>query len=203
MNNTLIFLRHGETKVDKDTPISEWDLTTEGARQAQDIAQNTFFHDVDIFIISTEKKAQQTIAPLLDTLREANRKFEVMYSSEIAEMDRDKGDFMDHDTYEATAKEALTHPEVKANDGKWESAASARERFTTKVGIVDAENHNRKILFVGHGYTMNMYIAELQGEQDVYSRLKRNNFGDWSVVRNGKVIKDFHEPLDRLGERLV
>jgi len=203
MNNTLIFLRHGKTKVDKDIPISEWDLTEEGEKQAHDIAEVSFFQDVDVFIISTEKKAQQTILPLLDRLRKAGKKFEVVYSDEIAELDRNKGDFMDHATYEATAQEALSNPELQANEGKWESAAHARERFTTKVGMVDMENQGKKIMFVGHGYTMNMYFGDLRREKDVYGRLKKNNFGDWGVVRNGKVISDLGEPKEKFGERMV
>ncbi|MBU0530347.1 MAG: histidine phosphatase family protein, partial [Nanoarchaeota archaeon] len=57
MNNKIFFLRHAETKVDSDTPISKWVLTEEGAKQAEELAKSDVFDEIDIIISSDEDKA--------------------------------------------------------------------------------------------------------------------------------------------------
>ena len=39
MNNTLIFLRHAETKKDQNIPCSQWVLTEEGEKLSEDLAK--------------------------------------------------------------------------------------------------------------------------------------------------------------------
>jgi broad specificity phosphatase PhoE len=197
MNNTLYLLRHGKTKVDKDVPISQWALTDFGKQQAQDVASNDHFKDIDIIITSAEGKAMETAQPLADALGK-----KIIQVAELSELDRDKGGFMDADVYEATAKEALTNRDVSVRN--WETATHALERFSAAIDEINKQYEGKRILIVGHGYTMNLYFAKLLGELDkVHERMEHNDFCDWGIIKEGKIIKDLGEDMGRVGERLI
>lgn len=197
MNNTLVLLRHGKTKVDKDVPISQWILSDVGIQQAQAIAQNDYFQDVDVVIVSGEGKAFETAKPLAEKLGK-----QIMQMPELSELDRDKGGFMDSETYEKTVQKCLSNPDISVSN--WETASHALERFSKKIEDINRRFEDKKILIVGHGYTINMYFAKLLGEMDkVYERLAQNDFCDWGVIRDDKVIKDLGQDIGRVDERLV
>lgn len=125
MNNTFYFLRHGETKKDKNIPISQWTLSEKGDEQAERLAQEGVFKDVDIIISSTEQKAYQTAKPTADALGKEIRQIE-----EISELDRDKGGFMESEEYEKAVKYCLEHLDKSIHN--WETANNALERFAKK-----------------------------------------------------------------------
>lgn len=184
MNNTFYFLRHGETKVDKNTPISKWVLSKTGEAQAEQLVKEGVFKNVDIIFSSTEDKAYKTALPTAESLEK-----EVIRLKEIVELKRDNGTFLELDEYEKTIKQCLEHPNESFNN--WETASHALERFSGKISDLDKHYENKKILVVGHGYTINMYFAKLLGVLDkVYERLSMNNFADWGIVKNQKVVKD-------------
>ena len=166
------------------------------------MARNENFKDIDVIVISGEDKAYQTAEHLIQHLQSQGRKIEVIRESKINELGRDRGGFLDKEKYEEVAKRSLSNPEESING--WEPAARARERFTNGVEEIDQRFEGKKIAFVGHGYTMNMYFAQKMGELErVYERLHTNDFCDWGVVRDGKVVKDLGPDLGRVGERLV
>ena len=184
MNNTFYFLRHGKTKVDSGKPISQWVLSDVGEEQALKCAQSGIFDEVDVIMVSGEEKSFQTAKPIADKLKKEIDKVE-----EINELDRDKGGFLSSEKYEETVRYCLEHPLEIVNN--WEMASKALKRFSKKIEEIDKEYENKKILIVGHGYTINMYFAHLLGVIDqVYKRLNTNTFADWGIVKNGKVIKD-------------
>jgi broad specificity phosphatase PhoE len=216
MNNTLLFLRHGQTgpAYDAKDPkkvlgISEWLLTEDGKRQSEEAAKNAEFDDVDLIVISTEKKAWDTAQPLIKRLQAAGKKFEIVQSDHIAELDRDKGGYLAKEPYEAAAKEALTHRDVpiRTEHGEWETANHALERFTKGVGMIDAEYSNKKILFIGHGYTTGMYFAQQEktlDEQNLYERVHKIPLCAWGKVKNGEVLHSvFPKMEERIGEKMV
>lgn len=184
MNNTFYFLRHGETKVDKNTPVSKWILSEKGVEQAKRLVSEGSFDDIDIIFSSAEEKAYQTAKPVAEKLKKT-----ITRLPEINELDRDKGKFMEPEEYEKTIKQCLENPEESFNN--WETANHALERFSRKISDLDKEYENKKILVVGHGFTINMYFSKLLGVLDkVYDRLSSNNFADWGVIKNQKVVKD-------------
>ncbi len=187
MNNTFYFLRHGKTKVDKELSISKWVLSGVGEEQAKQLAQEGTFDEIDVIFSSTEEKAYQTAKPIADKLEK-----EVIQLEEISELNRDKGGFMEAEEYEKAVERCLLNPEESVNN--WETAESALQRFSKKVEELDSQYENKKILVVGHGYTINMYFAKLLGKMDtVYERLNTNSFADWGVVKAGIVVRDIAE----------
>jgi broad specificity phosphatase PhoE len=207
MSQTLIFLRHGKTQLTRDPsdsekvlPIAEWGLAPEGEAQAIHFANEAEFQDVDVIIASTETKAFQTVKHLADKLGK-----EVVREHEIRELQRGEG-FMGKEAYDRAAKECLEHPDVAAADGKWEKALDALNRFEKAIEKIkmNPAYDGKKILIVGHAYTMNLYFAKLRGELDkVYERYERNDFGDWGKIVDGEITKDLDPGLGRVGERLV
>ncbi len=184
MNNTFYFLRHGKTKVDKELPISQWVLSDVGEEQAKQLVQEGVFDEVDVIFSSTEEKAYQTAKPIADKFEK-----EIIQLEEISELNRDKGGFMKAEEYEKAVKRCLLDPKESVNN--WETAESALRRFSQKVEELDSKYENKKILMVGHGYTINMYFAKLLGKLDsIYERLNTNGFADWGIVKNQAVVKD-------------
>jgi broad specificity phosphatase PhoE len=184
MNNSFYFLRHGHTKADKDLPISQWVLSSRGEEQAQKLVEEGIFKDIDLIFSSTEKKAYQTAKPIADALGK-----EIVQIEELSELDRDKGGFMGKDEYEETVKKCLGNLNQSINH--WETANHALNRFSRKIDELDKEYEDKKILVVGHGFTINMYFSKLLGVLDkVYQRVQTNDYADWGVVSRGRVVED-------------
>jgi broad specificity phosphatase PhoE len=65
------------------------------------------------------------------------------------------------------------------------------DRFSKKIEELDKKYENKKILVVGHGFTINLYFAKLLSVLDeVYDRFNTNDYADWGIVENKKVIRD-------------
>ncbi|OGD78435.1 hypothetical protein A2615_03120 [Candidatus Curtissbacteria bacterium RIFOXYD1_FULL_41_36] len=184
MNNTFYFLRHGQTKRDSGVPISKWTLSDKGEEQAKKLAQEGVFDDVDIIVSSTEEKAYRTAQPIADKLG-----LDIVQAEEISELNRDKGGFMEPYKYEESVKACLENLDNSVDS--WETAAHALNRFSAKIDELDRNYEAKKILVVGHGFTINLYFAKLLGVLDeVYKRFSTNSYADWGVVKNDAVLKD-------------
>ena len=184
MNNTIYFLRHAETKVDKNMPISAWQLSENGIKQVEELSQTNIFNDIDVIISSAEEKAVQTAQPFVHKLGK-----EITRIPELNELDRDKGGFLEKDEFDKTVKFCLTNRDKSINN--WETANHALERFSKKIEKIDAHNENKKILIVAHGFVLNLYFAQLLHTLDrVFDRMQKSSYCDWGIVKDKKVIKD-------------
>ena len=188
-NNTLIFLRHAETKVDKRLKISKWLLTNKGKREAIKTTKLELFKDIDIIITSDEEKAFLTSTPLAKELKE-----EILREKKLNEILRDKWRFLEKNEYLKTMKLCLTNREKSFN--KWETAEDALKRFSEKIEEIDSKYYNKKILIVSHGGVINLYFAKIIGQlNDVYKRVQSNTFCDYGIIQDGRVIKDIAKVL--------
>lgn len=184
MNNTFYFLRHGQTKRDENKPISKWVLSELGEEQARNLTHEDIFKDIDLIFSSTEEKAYQTAKFIADELGK-----EITQIEEISELNRDKGGFMEPEKYEESVKYCLEHLDESINN--WEIANHALERFFRKIEELDKQYKNKRILIIGHAFTINLYFAKLLNLLDkAYERFNTNNYADWGVIKNREVIKD-------------
>lgn len=177
-------MRHGKTRVDSQNPISEWVLSDKGLEQSKSLADLNVFKDIDCIYASSEKKAYQTAKPIALKLGK-----EITQFSEIRELDRDHGDFLDREKYEETVKYSFENREESVNN--WETASAAIQRFTNKITEIDREQEDKNILIVGHGMTINMYFADVLGAANkTHERFNENTFAYWGIIKNGQVIRD-------------
>lgn len=184
MGNTLIFLRHAETRKDKNNPASKWVLTEEGIKSAKDLAETGIFDDVDIIISSGEEKAYQTAKPFSDRLKK-----EITRIPELNELDRDKLKLVSRAEYEKMMSRFFDNLDYSIYG--LETANRALSRFKKAVDVITRQNENKKILIVTHGTVLTLYFASLQNKLgDAFQRWKRLEFCGWGVVENNKVFKD-------------
>ncbi len=184
MNNTLIFIRHAKTKINKEIPIADWDLTEEGYKQAKEIKDIDKFQDVDILISSTEQKAFLTIKPLADKLGK-----EIIQIKEFGEIKRPGSEKLTPEQYE-DMKVKIFH-DLDFTDHGWETTNQALERFKKATEQINKNYDDKKILICVHGSVMTLYFAYLQNKLDsLMERWKNTNFGSYGVIRDNKVIKD-------------
>lgn len=185
-NNTLIFLRHAESHVDRDQAISKWDLSKNGQKDALKITELKFFQDVDIIISSQEEKAHKTVLPLANKLGKGIQRDEM-----LNELNRDNGKFLEQEEYSVTMRNCLTDRTQSFNN--WETANSALVRFSQKIEEIDSKFSNKKLLIVSHGCVINLFFAMILGKLDnLYNRTLSNTFCDYGIITNGRVTKDIY-----------
>ena len=183
-NNTFIFLRHSETKVDRNIKISQWILTEKGKKDALKLSQLKVFKDINIIITSNEEKAYQTATPLAEKLQK-----EIIRDENLNEILRDLGEFLIKDEYSRIMKLCLEYRDQSFNN--WETANHALERFSKRIQEIDLNYSYKKIVFVAHGGVINLYFAKILKQLNkVFERISTNTFCDYGIIQNSKVIKD-------------
>ncbi|MAH07403.1 hypothetical protein CMI38_04095 [Candidatus Pacearchaeota archaeon] len=189
MQNTFYFLRHAETEPDVSKPISNWALSEKGITDSQALAKNHPFGSIDSIIISEERKALQTMISISPKLGHQN----VTKYASLNELDRDLTGYLEKTPYEKAVKSALTNlDEPYKNDiGEWETARDALTRFSKCIDNIDKETEGKRILMIGHAYTINLYFASRLGKlNEVCDRLQTNGPLDWGMVGKNRVLID-------------
>ncbi|UCC21181.1 MAG: histidine phosphatase family protein [Promethearchaeota archaeon] len=184
-NNTIIFLRHAETKIDKNIMVSHWKLTEKGKIEASHISKLDLFKDLDLIISSNEEKAFMTAIPFSERLHK-----EIIRDESLNEINRDKGNYINtNQEYLKILKLCLAYRNKSFN--YWETVNNALKRFSKKIQDFDLKYTNKKILIVSHGVVINLYFAKVLGKLDnVFDRWSTNTFCDYGIIRDGKVLKD-------------
>lgn len=181
-NNTLIFIRHGKTEVNKALPIRKWILSEQGKKEAENLTSIKEFQDVDLLYSSEEPKAYLTIKPLSDKIKKR-----IIQIPELGELTRPDGHSIGLEEYEKRKAKMLKN--IDYTEGGWEKAKNALKRFKKAVEKIDKENKNKKIIICAHGNVLTLYSAYLKKKlTDIKETL---GFGSYAIVKNGKIVKDF------------
>ena len=184
MNNELIFIRHAQTKIDKEVPIADWDLTEEGYQDSEKVKDVQEFQDIDILISSTERKAYLTIKPLAEKLEK-----EIIQIKDLSEISRGDAGALTKEEY--NEMKVKVFQDLDFTDHGWETCNHALERFSKAVEEIDNKYENKKILISAHGTVMTLYFAKLQNKlDDLMGRWKSLGFCDYGIIKNGEVVKD-------------
>lgn len=184
MNNTFYFLRHAETEVDKEIPVSYWKLSKEGKRAAYELADQGIFDDVHMIVASEEPKAIETAEPIAKRLG-----VELMCVAELGEIQRDSGGFLDKGDFDKAVRFSLTNLDESRRE--WEKGRDALLRFQGAIDRIDSECEHKNILIVAHGCVVNLYLAHLLGRlHETHARMMKTRFCDFGIVQNGEVIED-------------
>jgi 2,3-bisphosphoglycerate-dependent phosphoglycerate mutase len=183
-NNELIFIRHAKTKLDKEVPIADWDLTEEGYASVEKIKNIKEFQDVDILISSEEKKAFLTIKPLAKKFSK-----EIIKVKDLGEIKRGNAEELTKEEYDEMKVKVFQ--DLEFTDYGWETCNHALERFTNAVEEIDKRYDNKKILISSHGTVMTLYFAKLQNKlNNLMERWKSLGFCDYGIIKSGEVIRD-------------
>ncbi|WEL23370.1 histidine phosphatase family protein [Candidatus Nanohalovita haloferacivicina] len=168
----VFFLRHFQTEVDPDTPVSEWNLSEEGLEEMEEFMQGDL-PQVEAILTSPEPKAQNTAERLLEQIGE-----EVVPLEELREVDRSRRGFIEkHHKYVETAKEYLQNDYPKT---AWEPKSEVKRRIREFIQRMEGMGYDR-VLVVGHG----LYFSIMLGEEPYYF---------WRELEFGELIeKDFEE----------
>lgn len=184
MNNTFYILRHAETEIDKEKPVSRWNLNLKGQLQAEQLCKDKLLKKADIIVASEEPKAYETAMPLARLLDKQVDRYKA-----LNELNRDKSGYLPAKTFNFGVKYAMKNPDKHKFD--WERASHAVERFSDKLTELDMAYNKKKIVVVSHGIVINLYIAQLLGKLHLaFERLQKNGFCSYAIVRDGMVEKD-------------
>ncbi len=182
--NTLLFLRHAKTKVDKSVPIEHWILTEEGTTQSRELATQKLFDDVDILISSDEEKAYLTIKPLADRLGKP-----IVRVTALGEIQRPNSEKLTAGEYDEMKVRIFKDLDYTAHG--WETANHALNRFSNAVKEIERKYDGKKILICSHGTVMTLYFASIQRKMDeLFNRWESLDFGSYGVVKGGNVVRD-------------
>jgi len=184
-NNEIFLLRHAKTEITNRIPVSKWNLSKEGFKEAKELTAIKEFKDLDLIIASCEKKAYLTVKPL--ALRGSKS---VSQFCDFNELDRDSGGFLSStEEYNLTVKRCMH--ELNKSFNNWEKATHALSRFSKKISELDKMYESKRILIASHGIVINLYFAKVLNQLDnVYERWKSTTFCDFGSIRTGLVIKD-------------
>ena len=184
MSNTLIFLRHAKTSVDKSIPIEDWTLTDEGFKHSKETAETGDFDKVDLIFTSSERKSVETAKPIAERIKK-----EIVQLSELGEIKRPNSEKITLEEYKELKRKIFE--DFDYSEQGWETVNQALNRFSDAVEEIDTKYENKTILIVAHGTVMSLFFAKLQNKLDeLLSRWNKLGFCDWGIVKDGKVVKD-------------
>ncbi len=183
MNNTYIFLRHGETIKDPAVHPKEWKLTPKALTVINEYLNLDIFKQVNFIYSSTENKSIATLKPIANFL--SKKIIEVENFVEIGRSPK----FLSDEEFLVQKKRQLTEFQVEVDGG--ESAEHALNRFKEGIGQIEKYYNNKVVLIGSHGTVLSLYFANILNKMDqAYERWGKLPFCAYGVIRDGRVEKD-------------
>lgn len=171
----LYFLRHFQTEVDPETPVSEWELSEKGRSEMEEFLASGV-PEVDAVYTSPEPKALKLAERVIE-----QENLELIVCEELREVDRSRRGFIeDHSEYVETAREYLENDYPKT---AWEPKSELKKRMKAFVELIE-DSEFEEVLVVGHG----LYFSVLLAEEPYWF---------WRELGFGEVVeRDFGNLLD-------
>jgi broad specificity phosphatase PhoE len=119
----LYLITHAHTQQEPAQAVTRWHLSATGAQQAEILAQQPFWEQVQRIVLSSEIKTHLTVEPLL-----TQRQLPITYDARFDELHR--GAYGNFD-YVARVAQAFARPDQPA--GEWEPASAAQRRFLAGI----------------------------------------------------------------------
>jgi broad specificity phosphatase PhoE len=146
----LFLITHAHTEQNRAADASSWSLSESGMAQAEALARQPFWDEVQRLIVSREAKTLLTVRPVL-----AERQLPVWVDCRFDEVRRTGWT----ENYVAQVERLFDCPEESAMG--WEPAAQALRRFLRAVGDLTDRFAPQTCALVGHGLTLSLYRAYL------------------------------------------
>lgn len=157
---TIMFLiRHAHVQLDLDVPSSDWRLSEEGIRLANQLASLPLFQNIAAVYTSPEPKAVATGQPLATRWDVPLLKYHG-----LSELKRGKNNIAGREAYEYAVRAAFASPDTSV--GGWERAVDAQQRMVATVEQL-AAHHVEPFAVVSHGLVLSLLIAHFIGNVTV------------------------------------
>lgn len=177
----IVFLRHFETQIDEEKPVSEWGLTEGGERAMQKLLQSTTIDGLRRVYSSPEHKARYTAQAVaakqdidcrtVDVLRKADRSGE--------------GFIEDPDEYVRMVGELLRNPTVPF---EWEDRIDVENRIRTFLDTVGPDEG--RVMAVSHGIFLSVLFSRHRDEKPL-AFWKGLDFGETIEVDRAELVEVF------------
>ncbi|MDE0631971.1 MAG: phosphoglycerate mutase family protein [Caldilineaceae bacterium] len=181
----LYLIAHACTRQVPDTDAAHWQLNELGRVQAEALARQPFWDEVDRLLLSCEPKTRLTVAPLLK-----GKELPVDEDDRFNELHRSP-----EWTNDYTARVAEVFRRPRESVAGWEPAADALTRFRAGIDDWAARHPHDTLAVVGHGLTFSLYRAHLLGLPAVpLQDWQQLSFAAVACVQDGRIVDDFAVP---------
>jgi 2,3-bisphosphoglycerate-dependent phosphoglycerate mutase len=146
----MYLIRHARVQIMKDT-TDPWPLSDVGQSEADILARQSFWREVEMVFSSPELKARQTVEP-------AARRWSIPLETVDCLREVHRPSWMPD--YEDTVKSFFSTPKVSIKG--MESATKAAERITRCIKGVVAACPGKTLAMASHGLVCALFIARLE-----------------------------------------
>ena len=152
----LILVRHSLPVISGEQPASQWQLSEEGCRRCERLAELLAPHRPSTIVTSMEPKAIETgqiVGRQLGIPAET--------ATNLHEHERPGTDLDTFEQFQAKVVRLLQHPDEQVFGA--ETGDEARERFSAAVDDVMRQHPCGNLAIVSHGTVMTLFVARAAG----------------------------------------
>lgn len=157
----LILIRHSQTKQQANINSHSWQLTDEGRKRCQLLAEELRPYTIDRVIASEEPKAALTGQLVADVLAVPCETVPNLHETKRETV----GYFESESDFKAAVQSAMLEPD-KLLFGE-ETFTDARERFSRQIETLLAQYPDKTLAVVSHGTVLSLYLAHLSAQDAI------------------------------------
>jgi broad specificity phosphatase PhoE len=151
-SNKIILVRHAQSQVDRERPVSQWGLTEAGRQRCTPLADRLAGYGPNLIVTSLEPKALQTGAIVAARLG-----LPCETAAGLHEHLRDQVGWLEQPAFEQAVAAFFERPgELVFGE---ETASQVRERFESAVRSMLAAHPGKTIAVVAHGTVITLLAA--------------------------------------------
>jgi broad specificity phosphatase PhoE len=167
---SLYLIRHARTKM-SDAAAECWPLSKEGERQADILAQQSFWREVALILSSPEPKALQTAKP-------AARRWSIPVETTNCLHEVRRPHLIPD--YENAIARFFSNPKSSIED--LEPAAQASERITRCIKGLSIKHPEKTLAIVTHGLVTALFLARLEDRWPTVAEWRAMPFAGLAVI---------------------
>ena len=152
----LVLVRHSLPVITGEQPASQWQLSEEGRRRCERLAELLAPHRPSAIVTSTEPKAIETGQIIGERLG-----IQVEAAPNLHEHERPRADLDTVERFQAKVGRLLEHPGKQVFGA--ETGDEARERFSGAVDDAMRRHPAGNVVMVTHGTVMTLFVARVAG----------------------------------------
>lgn len=183
----LYLITHAHTRQIRELDAAQWQLSDKGMQQAETLAAQPFWREVEQIVVSSEPKTLLTAEPAATRYNlpiHIDARFDELHRPGWVE------------NYGERVRRAFAQPDQPAGD--WEPASQALARFCEGMRELQSRFTGRNVALIGHGLTISLYRSWLLGHTHVmHEEWAGLDFGVYAIIdpERRHIIQDF--PLER------